>query len=591
MAALNLAHDGGVDVVLIQEPHIRTSDSRRVTSHHPGFHSFSPEVDWETNAPRVLTFVRMDPKIRPSQITPFRPAPPNALWIVIGKISILNIYRRHHEEDVRDILGQWTPPAYSLIAGDFNAHHGSWEPGVDEDRAGREVEEWATTHSLDLIIAEQDIGKPTHDRGHAIDLAFSNFPAVTRLAPNLFTGSDHQTLVTEFFPPHTTTPKNNSRHVQDEDLHLYGQAIQRNTRDLAFPPPSPTPEDLDQLTAGILTVLDSALQTVGRKKHKRGRPSSFWDDECRSAQTTLSNATADDLTEARREFRKIINQKKRAFFDNIIATAGPGKDIWNVMRWRNPTDKFQPPPLKEGDQSFTTPIDRATYLRDKLLNRQSRDDDISDSWSTPVSPEQALPYDLSVSLEQAHAATISAGNTTPGTDNITRNMLKAAWPTLGEHIRLLYQHSITSGYFPRRLRTALCVMIPKPKKKDYTTAKSWRPIALLSCLGKGLERLIARRIAVTALTKGVLPSQYFGALPKRSAVDLAACLIHDVENAIAEKQVASLLTLDVSGAFDIVQRNRMVLRLRQQGWPAEMVRWVESFLTDRTVAVRHRMVK
>ena len=55
---------------------------------------------------------------------------------------------------------------------------------------------------------------------------------------------------------------------------------------------------------------------------------------------------------------------------------------------------------------------------------------------------------------------------------------------------------------------------------------------------------------------------------------------------IAEKQAASLLTLDVSGAFDIVQRNRMDLRLRQQGWPTEMVRWVESFLTDRTVAVR-----
>jgi hypothetical protein len=33
------------------------------------------------------------------------------------------------------------------------------------------------------------------------------------------------------------------------------------------------------------------------------------------------------------------------------------------------------------------------------------------------------------------------------------------------------------------------------------------------------------------------------------------------------RQVVSLLALDIAGAFDIVMRNRLILRLREQGWP------------------------
>lgn len=38
-------------------------------------------------------------------------------------------------------------------------------------------------------------------------------------------------------------------------------------------------------------------------------------------------------------------------------------------------------------------------------------------------------------------------------------------------------------------------MIPKTGKRIKTEVRSWRPIALLSCVVKGFERLIAKRIA------------------------------------------------------------------------------------------------
>ena len=88
-------------------------------------------------------------------------------------------------------------------------------------------------------------------------------------------------------------------------------------------------------------------------------------------------------------------------------------------------------------------------------------------------------------------------------------------------------------------------MIAKPGRRDLSTPRAWRPISLLSCLGKGFERLVARRLAWASVHFGVLHPQQIGALPKRSAVDLVAALVHDIEEAFARKQVATLVTLDI----------------------------------------------
>ncbi|RKK10703.1 hypothetical protein BFJ65_g14698 [Fusarium oxysporum f. sp. cepae] len=124
-------------------------------------------------------------------------------------------------------------------------------------------------------------------------------------------------------------------------------------------------------------------------------------------------------------------------------------------------------------------------------------------------------------------------------------------------------------------------MIAKPGRRDLTEPRAWRPISLLSCLGKGLERLIARRLAWAAVHYSVLHPQQAGALPKRSATDLVTALVHDIEEAFARKKVATLVTMDVQGAFDTVMRNRLVLRLREQGWPNHLARWAGSFMGGR----------
>ncbi|RKK19237.1 hypothetical protein BFJ66_g17777, partial [Fusarium oxysporum f. sp. cepae] len=169
-------------------------------------------------------------------------------------------------------------------------------------------------------------------------------------------------------------------------------------------------------------------------------------------------------------------------------------------------------------------------------------------------------------------ATLRTGNTSPGADNITVKLLTAVWHSIGTHVRRLFEGCLAIGHHPKPFRAAEVVMIAKPGRRDLTNPRAWRPISLLSCLGKGLERLVARRLAWACIHHGVLHPQQAGALPKRSATDLVAALVHDIEEAFARKKVATLVTMDIQGAFDTVLRNRLILRLREQGWPEHLAR-------------------
>ena len=65
-------------------------------------------------------------------------------------------------------------------------------------------------------------------------------------------------------------------------------------------------------------------------------------------------------------------------------------------------------------------------------------------------------------------------------------------------ICLMFNNICNSGVWPRWFKESVSVIIPKPKKTDYTLPKSYRPIALLNTLGKLLTKIIANRLQFDA---------------------------------------------------------------------------------------------
>jgi len=74
----------------------------------------------------------------------------------------------------------------------------------------------------------------------------------------------------------------------------------------------------------------------------------------------------------------------------------------------------------------------------------------------------------------------------------------------------------------------------------------------LSAIGKGLERLVAKRLAHAAVSQKLLSPQYVGAIPVVGIPDLAHALVYDLEEFRAKGLYTGTYLLDVEGGFNNV---------------------------------------
>ena len=124
-------------------------------------------------------------------------------------------------------------------------------------------------------------------------------------------------------------------------------------------------------------------------------------------------------------------------------------------------------------------------------------------------------------------------------------------------------------------------------KPDYSAPKAYRPVSLMECTGKLLEKVIAKRITSDiALYPDILPPNQFGSRPQHSTTDAALALVHRIQATRASGYHAALILFDISGFFDHIDANRTRDILEKKGFSPNMVKWVFSFLTDRSASMR-----
>lgn len=291
--------------------------------------------------------------------------------------------------------------------------------------------------------------------------------------------------------------------------------------------------------------------------------------------------------EAKKALRRTTRQAKESFFRKRLDEASSSRDIFDIAKWHKSVGSFRSPPLKDPlrpqDPLATSPAAKRDVLARNLLQNVAEAGDIP--LTAPAVPTASLPFP-DITEQEIERCILGAGNTTPGQDEIPTPILRIGWPYLKKHVVNLFQACTREGYHPSCFRTAVLAILSKPNKADKSSPRAYRPIALLSVLGKGLERLLAKRMSWIAIKFKVLAPQQFGALPLRSSVDLTTCLTQDIESAMNNGLTASVLTLDVKGAFDTVLPGRLVRRLREQGWPHHLCNWVASFATSRKVCIR-----
>jgi retron-type reverse transcriptase len=150
----------------------------------------------------------------------------------------------------------------------------------------------------------------------------------------------------------------------------------------------------------------------------------------------------------------------------------------------------------------------------------------------------------------------------------------------------LLNQCLKTEYYPKRFRAARTIVLRKPGKPDYADPGAWRPIALLSTIGKIFESIMAQRLSGLAEQHKLLPDTQMGNRKNRSteiALELLVEQIHTIWG--SKKHVATVLSLDISGAFDTVNHIRLLDNLQKKQIPLWFVRTIRSFLTERSTTI------
>ena len=123
----------------------------------------------------------------------------------------------------------------------------------------------------------------------------------------------------------------------------------------------------------------------------------------------------------------------------------------------------------------------------------------------------------------------------------------------------------------------------KGGKRDFGLVRSYRVIGLLNCMGKVVEKVVAKKLSLYYEDYSKLHPGQMGDRKERSAIDAVATLVHTVHEKWEEKMLAAAYFMDVKGAFDHISKGQLLNRMIELDIDGDLVNWTGSFLTDRKV--------
>ena len=171
----------------------------------------------------------------------------------------------------------------------------------------------------------------------------------------------------------------------------------------------------------------------------------------------------------------------------------------------------------------------------------------------------------------------------PGPDDLPNWLMRdfAAW--LCEPLCAIFNASVREGNVPSMWKKA--DVLPMPKVHPPTCIESdIRPISLTPTVSKILESIIGNWIL--EIVDSQLDDHQFGGLKGRSTTHALVDMLHHWNKALDDGHSMRILFIDYAKAFDHVDHNIVIQKLKSFGVPDFIVRWLSSFLSARQQRVK-----
>ena len=175
-------------------------------------------------------------------------------------------------------------------------------------------------------------------------------------------------------------------------------------------------------------------------------------------------------------------------------------------------------------------------------------------------------------------------NKSAGYDNISFNIVKKCFGVLHKPLLHIFNLSLQTGIFPEKLKIA--GVLPSFKGGDNRELGNYRPISVLPCFSKILEKIMYNRLYKYLTINNILYKKQFGFQKSHSTEHAIMQLVDQINNSFEHDQYTLGVFIDLSKAFDTVDHEILIAKLENYGIKGNNLNWFKSYLKNRKQFIR-----
>ena len=474
-----------------------------------------------------------------------------------------------------------------LVLGDFNFHYD--QSSHSDVKAFKDV--------LDTFSLVHHVTDPTHRKGHILDLVMTreeemDIQSMQNHGPVI---SDHSAIYFSIPCKLSQPAKRTFTHRKTRAINLIQFNSDILASDFYTSPATTLDEAVHQYNSVLTGLLDKHAPEL--TKPLRTRPSVPWfstdikamKTKCRQAERRWRKHP---LTihlqlyqQAYQEYRKMCTAAKKSYYHQKIQECEEDQKALYSManqlmfKGKSTTLPSHTEPQDMAQQFAQFFNDKIEKIRDEIRHNQRPGSPDEQIVVTPPQMDSFAP----VSEEEMKKIIIHSNSKCCSLDPIPTSLLKNCLDSLIPIICNIINLSLQTSCVPNNFKNAIVTPLIKKQSLDKENFKNYRPVSNLSFISKLLEKVVMSRIN-KHLDEHNLREPCQSAYRAGHSTETALVKVYDdMLCAVDDRQYVLLVLLDLSAAFDTIDHDAMIQRLKSLfGINGNALAWMESYFSERT---------
>ena len=170
-------------------------------------------------------------------------------------------------------------------------------------------------------------------------------------------------------------------------------------------------------------------------------------------------------------------------------------------------------------------------------------------------------------------------NASSGQDEISNNLLKKIEPIITKPLTFIINQSLKTGIYPDKLKIAKITPIYKKEYKHHI--ENYRPISILPSISKIFEKVIYNQLYAYFVDNNYFSKTQYGFRKQHSTEYAILEITNRILSEFDNGNSVLAIYLDLSKAFDTLNHEILLAKLKHYGIKNISLNWFHSYLKDR----------